>query len=60
MVRVLGVDALVLGSDRPYAAPLTELFGEAATQAVRVANPARLLGGFPGVDVGEQRWQSAS
>jgi len=60
VVRVLGVDALVLGSDRPYAAPLTELFGEAATQAVRVANPARLLGGFPGVDVGEQRWQSAS
>jgi len=61
VVRVLGIDALVLGSDRPYAQPLTELFGEAATQAVRVTNPARLLGGdFPGVDAGEQRWQFAS
>lgn len=44
LVRVLGVDPLVLGSDRPYAAPLTHLLGDAATHAVRVANPRRLLG----------------
>jgi len=44
VVRALGIDALVLGSDRPYAVPVTELFGEAATRAVRVTNPARLLG----------------
>ena len=44
VVRVLGIDALVLGSDRPYAEPLAELFGEAATHAIRVTNPARLLG----------------
>jgi hypothetical protein len=58
VVRVLGIDALVLGSDRPYAVPLTELFGEAATHAVRVTNPARLLGAFP--ETGEQSWQFAS
>jgi hypothetical protein len=56
-VRVLGIDALVLGSDRPYAAPLTELFGEAATHAVRVTNPARLLGT---ARAGEHAWPSAS
>jgi hypothetical protein len=58
VVRVLGIDALVLGSDRPYAAPLDELFGEAATHAVRVTNPARLLGGAR--TTGEQAWPSAS
>jgi hypothetical protein len=36
---------------------LTELFGEAATHAVRVANPARLLGG---ARPGELSWPSAS
>ncbi len=61
VVRVLGIDALVLGSDRPYAQPLAELFGEAATQAVRVTNPARLLGRtFPEVEAGEHPWQFAS
>ncbi|MXG90626.1 amidohydrolase family protein [Nocardioides flavescens] len=44
VVRVLGIDALVLGSDRPYAEPVAELFGEAATRAVHITNPARLLG----------------
>ena len=44
VVRVLGIDALVLGSDRPYGEPLEEFLGDAATHAVRVANPARLLG----------------
>ena len=57
VVRVLGIDALVLGSDRPYAEPLTELFGEAATHAVRVTNPARLLGA---TRAGEHAWPSAS
>ena len=44
VVRVLGIDALVLGSDRPYGDPLRQFLGDAATHAVRVANPARLLG----------------
>lgn len=43
LVRVLGIDVLVLGSDRPYAAPLDRLLGDAATYAVRVANPRRLM-----------------
>jgi hypothetical protein len=45
---VLGVDALVLGSDRPYAEPLpTAGLGAAVHHAIRVANPARLLHGDP-------------
>jgi nucleotide-binding universal stress UspA family protein len=44
LARVLGIDVLVLGSDRPYAEPLASLLGEAATQAVRVDNPRRALG----------------
>ena len=43
LVRVLGIDALTLGSDRPYAEPLESLLGDAATRAVRVTNPQRLL-----------------
>ena len=45
LARVLGIDVLVLGSDRPYADPLRHLMGDAATHAFRVANPARLLTG---------------
>jgi hypothetical protein len=44
LVRTLGIDVIVLGSDRPYAEPLQSLLGEAATQAVRVGNPLRALG----------------
>jgi predicted TIM-barrel fold metal-dependent hydrolase len=45
LVRVLGIDALVLGSDRPYAAPVApEQMGGAAVRAVRVTNPRRVLG----------------
>lgn len=44
-VRVTGVDALVLGSDRPYAEPVEPLFGPAFAQALTITNPARLLGG---------------
>jgi hypothetical protein len=45
LVRVLGIDVLALGSDRPYAVPLKRLLGDAATHAIRVANPGRLLDG---------------
>ncbi|WP_051969216.1 amidohydrolase family protein [Kitasatospora azatica] len=45
VVRVLGIDALVLGSDRPYAAPTDPGLGAAAAHAVRVANPRHLLEG---------------
>jgi len=48
LVRVLGIDSLVLGSDRPYCGPTDPGLGAAATHAVRVANPRRLLqGGCP-------------
>ncbi|MFL6159398.1 MAG: amidohydrolase family protein [Marmoricola sp.] len=57
LVRVLGIDALVLGSDRPYGEPISEFLGAAATRAVRVSNPARLLD----VDVPQDRlWAVAS
>jgi hypothetical protein len=44
-IRVLGIDALVNGSDRPYADPveLEHELGSAAAQAMRSANPLRLL-----------------
>ncbi len=46
VLRVLGVDMLVFGSDRPYAQPHPDLgLGEAAPHAIRVTNPARLLQG---------------
>lgn len=46
VVRVLGADVLVFGSDRPYAQPRPDLgLGEAAHHAIRVTNPARLLHG---------------
>ncbi|RYU09506.1 amidohydrolase family protein [Nocardioides iriomotensis] len=45
LVRVLGIDALALGSDRPYGLPVDRLLGEAATYAVREANPRRVLTG---------------
>ena len=46
VLRVLGVDALVFGSDRPYAQPHPDFgLGDAAHHAIRVTNPARLLHG---------------
>jgi len=42
-IRVLGIDALVNGSDRPYAEPVDLGLGAAATHALRSANPLRLL-----------------
>jgi len=44
VLRVLGVDVLVFGSDRPYAQPHSGFgLGDAARHAIRVTNPARLL-----------------
>ncbi|BEP12626.1 hypothetical protein acdb102_09370 [Acidothermaceae bacterium B102] len=44
-VRTIGVDAIVSGSDRPYAAPFTgDVGGPALTHAIRSTNPQRLLG----------------
>jgi predicted TIM-barrel fold metal-dependent hydrolase len=46
VLRVLGVDMLVFGSDRPYAQPHADFgLGDAARHAIRAANPARLLHG---------------
>ncbi|MFC5184763.1 amidohydrolase family protein [Actinomadura harenae] len=45
VVRALGVDVVVHGSDRPYADPQELGLGEAARHAFRVANPFRLLEG---------------
>jgi hypothetical protein len=45
MVRAVGVDQLVHGSDRPVTAPLAGTpLGPAAAAAMREVNPARLLG----------------
>jgi hypothetical protein len=43
VVRTLGIDGLVNGSDRPYAEPAMPDLGEAALHALRSTNPARLL-----------------
>src|SRR5262249_9542340 len=46
VLRVLGVDVLVFGSDRPYAQPTRDLgVGDAVIHAIRVTNPVRLLHG---------------
>lgn len=42
-IRVVGVDALVHGSDRPYARPPHSGLGDAVELALRAANPTRLL-----------------
>jgi len=46
-VRVVGVDALVHGSDRPYAETTDPGLGEAFDHAMFVTNPHRLLTGAP-------------
>jgi 6-methylsalicylate decarboxylase len=43
VIRVLGVDVVCHGSDRPYAAPGAPVLGEAAAHALRTSNPERLL-----------------
>ena len=47
MVRVVGVDPLVHGSDRPYAEAADPGLGPAFTHALCTANPRRLLTGGP-------------
>jgi len=48
LVRVLGIDAVIRGSDRPYAHPVPFGFGNAAERAIDVTNPRRFLfGGTP-------------
>ncbi|MBV8954541.1 MAG: amidohydrolase family protein [Solirubrobacterales bacterium] len=42
-IRVLGVDVLVNGSDRPYAAPLEAQLSPATSAALHRSNPFRLL-----------------
>ncbi|SDO96996.1 Predicted metal-dependent hydrolase, TIM-barrel fold [Nakamurella panacisegetis] len=47
LVRVLGIDVVVNGTDRPYAGPTQFRMGDAADHAFSVANPTRLLEGGP-------------
>jgi hypothetical protein len=50
LVRALGIDVVVLGSDRPWAEPFdpAPAFGVAAARAITSINPTRLLeGGSP-------------
>jgi predicted TIM-barrel fold metal-dependent hydrolase len=44
VVREVGIDRLVHGSDRPVVAPAELALGPAADVALRERNPARLLG----------------
>jgi 6-methylsalicylate decarboxylase len=43
VIRVLGIDVVCNGSDRPYAEPARPALGDAALHAIRVRNPERLL-----------------
>jgi len=45
LIRVLGVDPIVVGSDRPYGVPFQTDQGDAAIKAFRHTNPLRLLEG---------------
>ena len=45
MTRVVGADALVHGTDRPYAGPTDLALGPAFDHAVHVANPHHFLNG---------------
>ena len=44
VVRELGIDVVVHGSDRPYAEPADPCLGAAAAHTIRSTNPRRLLG----------------
>ncbi|MQA60956.1 MAG: amidohydrolase family protein, partial [Actinophytocola sp.] len=50
LIRVLGIDPVVLGSDRPYAEPTDPGLGQAATHAIRCANPRHFLEGVSRVN----------
>jgi len=47
VVRVLGIDVVCHGSDRPYAAPSQPALGDAARRAIGTVNPGRLLAHVP-------------
>jgi 6-methylsalicylate decarboxylase len=47
LIRVVGIDPLVHGSDRPYALPTNPGLGDAFSQSLFVTNPAHLLNGAP-------------
>ena len=47
LVRIVGVDPVVHGSDRPYAEPVDPGLGAAFTHALFTANPRHLLTGEP-------------
>jgi hypothetical protein len=47
VVRVLGIDVVCYGSDRPYAVQSPPVLGEAAQHAIRSRNPGRLLAHCP-------------
>jgi hypothetical protein len=47
VIRVLGIDVVCHGTDRPYAGLVTLPFGDAAEHAIRTANPRRLLAAVP-------------
>ncbi len=45
MVRCVGVEQIVFGSDRPVVEPPSPRLGDAARHAIEVTNPARALNG---------------
>jgi len=47
VVRVLGVDVVCHGTDRPYCRAAPPALGEAAMNAIRTRNPGRLLARHP-------------
>lgn len=47
VIRVLGIDVVCHGSDRPYAEPAWLGFGAAVEHAIHSANPGRLLARLP-------------
>jgi hypothetical protein len=47
VIRVVGIDPIVHGSDRPYALPTDPGLGDAFSHALFVANPAHLMNGAP-------------
>jgi hypothetical protein len=46
-VRVLGIDVICHGSDRPYAEPASPALGDSARHAIHTTNPGRLLAHVP-------------
>jgi hypothetical protein len=45
MIRCVGIDQIVYGSDRPVVGPAPWALGHAARHAALVENPGRLLSG---------------